>query len=325
MAQDVQPIDAWGRYITSFDIHYKMVKGKTFTYVPKGNFQFVVKGAKSEDRILVQYMLNGKNFGDQLKCSIYSEKIGKTEYDWVSANGCMPDLDKFGTTRDGKWTVKVGYRQTLDGKDYPDLAEYKFETKPHKGASGGREFHIDQDFHMGESWIHIKGNGRDAELFTWFKVSKDRNTSVNSGTVKVHCSVNGKVLSMHDTTNARVHYEYDDYAKGGNAEKSRWQYNYFFPMGDASAFFRANPGNYVCKIMRNGEIDRELYFTIGSDGLPVKPSCQKGDKPLVSAPPSTTFIKTVFKNPQDARFDKNAFDTKGLHGRKNGLIKACEF
>lgn len=108
-------------------------------------------------------------------------------------------------------------------------------------------------------------------------------------------------------------------------EKSKWQYNYFFPPLDARAFFKATPGNYVCKVTRNGELDRELHFTIGKNGMPVKPACQAGDKPLVSAPDTTTLIKTVMKNPQDAPFDAKAFDGKGLHGRKAGLSTACGF
>ncbi|MBU1220499.1 hypothetical protein KKF34_00780 [Myxococcota bacterium] len=145
------------------------------------------------------------------------------------------------------------------------------------------------------------------------------------GAVKIHCSVGGKVLAMDNTTNSRFDYEFDDYTNNKNGAKSRWQYNYFFPQGDGQAFFKKNPGKYVCKILRNGEIDRELHFTIGANGIPVKPSCQKGTQPLVSAPSTTTLIKTIFKNAQDAKFDRNAFNSNGLHGRKSGLIKTCGF
>lgn len=325
-AQDARAIDAWGRYVTAFQIHYRMVGGKTFTYVPKGDFQFMVKGAESDDRALVQFLLNGKPVGELLKCEVTTEMIGQTGYHWASAMNCMPDLEKFGVTKEGKWTAKVGYRQTSAGVDHKDLAEYTFEVKSHVGASGGKEFHIDQDFRMGESWLHLRGNGREIELFTWFKVSNDAETGANSGQVKMRCSVNGKQLEIHETTNSRFEYEFDDYKKKtGSPEKSRWQLNYFFPPLDARAFFKENPGDYVCRITRNGELDRELHFTIGQDGMPVKPACQLGDKPLVSAPETTTLIKTVMKNPQDAPFDAKAFDSKGLHGRKAGLIGACGF
>lgn len=303
MGQDARTIDSWGRYITAFSLQYKMVQGKTFTYVPKGDFQFMVKGPQSDDRALVQYLLNSKPVGELLKCSASPQSNIDSEYTWVTATGCMLDIDKFGVTEAGTWTVKVGYRQTSAGIDHNDLAEYKFEVKPHTGAAGGKEFHIDSDFRMGESWLHLKQNGANIELFTWFKVNKDQKTGVYPGQIKMRCFIDGKTMEMDDTTNSRFDYEYDDYTtKGGNAEKSHWQFNYFFPPMDAQAFFKSNPGNYICKITRNGELDRELLFTIGPDGLPVKPACQQGEKPLVSSPTSTTLIKTVMTPPPGCTF-----------------------
>ncbi len=321
----VQPIDAWGRYITSLDIQYKM-EGKKMKWVPKGNFLFQVKGAESDDVILAQYYLGKKKWGKEIKCPVQVQPMRGTDYSFVSAYNCAPNLDKDGITKPAK-SVKVvlGYRQLAEGKDHRDLATYSFAVLAHKGASGNTEFHIDKDFRMGEAWLHLLQNGRQWNLFSWFKTGNDRESRMYANGFKIRCSVGDKKLNMATMTNSRYDYEYDDYsAKSSEDRKTRWSMFYFFPMGNGQEFFKNNPGKYRCVLTRGGELDREFYFEIGADGKPVKPACQQGDNPLVRTPESTTFIKTVFKNPQDRKFDAKAFVKGAFYGRKD-VPKACGF
>lgn len=321
----VQPIEAWGRYVTSLDLKYKMV-GKKMDWVPKGNFLFQVKGAESDDVILAQYYLGKKKWGKELKCPVQVQPMKGSDYAFVSTYNCAPNLDKNGITKAAK-AVKVvlGYRQLAEGKDYRDLATYSFAVVAHKGPSGDTEFHINKDFRMGEAWLHLKQNGRSWNIFSWFKTGNDRESSLYSNGFKIRCSMGDKKLNMDTTTNSRYDYGYDDYAaKSSDDRKTQWSMYYFFPDGNGQAFFKDNPGKYRCVLTRGGELDREFYFEIGADGKPVKPACQQGDNPLVRAPASTTLIKTVFKTPQDRKFDAKAFAKGAFYGRKD-VPKACGF
>ncbi len=77
---------------------------------------------------------------------------------------------------------------------------------------------------------------------------------------------------------------------------------------------KENAGDYRCVYTRNGEAEREFFFSI-KDGAFVKPKCQQGDKPLVISPPATTFIKQVLKTPADFKFDGAAYGKSALFGK----------
>lgn len=319
---DVRALDAWGRYVTAFDLHAKE-GARAMSYVPNGTFMFLVDGAASDDVVLAQYYVGKQKLGDELKCPVRLNDVADSEQKVAIAMRCAPDLDAHGLSKPAKIRVEVGYRQLARGKDHPRLATYEFAVAKHVGPGKRTEFHIEHDFRMGESWLHFMGDGRGVHLYTWFKTSHDRSTHVNRSTVKMRCFVGDKTLDFNDLTNSRWDYEWDDY-RGGESDKTAFQFNYFFPPGDPRQFLRDNPGDYRCVLTRGGEIDRELHFTIGADGMPVKPACQQGDAPLVSAPPTTTLVKTVWKSPQDREFDRGAFAKGALYGRA-GVPEACGF
>jgi|GEM_PF-2735263 len=324
-APDVQAIDAWGRYVTSIDMHYKTVK-KKMKWVPKGNFLFWVKNAESDDVVLAQYYQGRKKWGDELKCEVKTTPIKDSEWSFVSAYNCMLDLDEHGIMKAPRATkVVVGYRQLAAGEDHRELATYTFDVAPHEGAGDQREFHVDKDFRMGEAWLHMKQDGRSWNILAWFKQSNDRKTAIYRDGFKLRCTVGDARIEMNPLTNSRYDYEYDDYAiKDREDRKTQWSLQYFFPQGDGQQFFREHPGQYRCVLTRGGEVDRELHFEIGPDGKPVKPPCQQGETPLVRAPETTTLIKTVFKSPQDKAFDAKAFTKSAFYGR-SGVPKACGF
>jgi hypothetical protein len=321
-AQVATAIDVWGRYVTAIDLQYRTGDKNTWSYVPKGDFLFLVKGPESDDMALVRYYLDDKPVGEELKCPITSEKLQGSDLSYVSTYRCMPDLEKFGVSKPGKWKAVVGYRQTMEGTDHKDLATYAFVVAGHGGAGGTKEFHVEHDFRIGEAWVHMKQDGSTFDLFTWFKSSDDQATALNRGSAKVRCKVGEEKLEFNQTTNSRREHEHDDY-KGKDKVKSRWQFNYFFPDGSGGEFFKAHPGEYKCVLTRGGGVDRIFTFTV-ADGKPVKPACQTGDKPLVRAPESTTLVKVELKEAKDAAFDAKAFEKGALYGR-SGVAKACGF
>jgi len=314
-------LDAWGRYVPAFDLKYK-TQGKNMVYVPQGHFYFMVEGAESDDIITAQYFEGTKPMGEALKCPVTVEDIAGSSAKLAVTHNCAPDLDKHGLSRAGKFKVKLGYRQTAAGKDSPSLAEYSFSTVGHAGAAGAKEFHVDYDFRLGEAWAHLTSDG-NLNLFAWFKEGRDAKTTASQG--KMRCFLGDKKFEFSETTNSRWAHEYDDYAKAkGDPAKVRWTYQYFFPaVGDTRVWMKENPGDYRCVYTRNGEAERELFFAI-KDGAIAKPKCQSGDKPLVAAPPSTTYIKQVVKKAQDLPYDAGAYGKAALFG-KSGVAAACGF
>ncbi len=320
-AEDVTPIDAWGRHVPAFDLKYKTV-GKAMVYVPQGHFYFMVKGAESDDLITAQYFNGKKAMGAPLKCNVTLEDIPGTDAKLAVTHECSPDLDKHGLSSASTFSVKLGYKQTSAGKEHKDLATYTFATKAHGGAGKTKEFHVDYDFRLGEAWVHQLSDG-GLHLFAWFKESGASSTDPAKG--KMRCSVGPKKWEFAEMTNSRWSHTYDDYAevKDGTPAKTRWTYQYFFPTGDVKAWLAANPGDYRCVYTRGGELERELSFAV-KDGAIVKPRCQVGDKPLVVAPPSTTYVKQVVKASQDAPHDTAAYGKGALFG-KPGVAAACGF
>lgn len=320
-AEDVMAIDAWGRFVPAFDLAYK-TEGKTQVYVPQGHFYVMAKGAESDDIITAQYFLDGKPFGDALKCPITLEELTGSDSKIAVTHECKPDLEKFGISKPATFSVKLGYKQVSAGKEFKDIATYTFSVAGHGGAGKTKEFHVDYDFRMGEAWIHRLGDGQ-VNLFAWFKETRDNKTTASEG--KMRCSVGDKKWEFSEMTNSRWSHEYDDYdtVVAGEPTKVRWTYQYFLPNGEAATWMKENPGDYKCVYTRGGEIEREFFFSI-KDGEFVKPKCQQGDKPLVISPPATTYIKQVLKTTADFKFDGAAYGKSALFG-KAGVAEACGF
>ena len=320
LAQDVQAIDAWGRFFPTFDLKYKTV-GKSQVYVPQGHFYVMAKGAESDDIITAQYFEGKKPLGELLKCKISLEDLAGSDSKIAVTHECSPDLEKHGINRPATFTVKLGYKQTAAGKEHKNLAEYTISTKGHAGAGGLKEFHVDYDFRMGEAWVHMLGDG-GMNLFAWFKQSGDPKTDPSKG--KMRCFVGDKKWEFAEMTNSRWSHVYDDYTGAkGNPTNIKWTYQYFFPTGVVKDWMNANPGDYRCVYTRNGEAEREFFFAI-KDGAIVKPKCQTGDKPAVVTPPATTFIKQVVKTAADVKYDATANGKGALLG-KSGISAACGF
>lgn len=322
---EVRAIDNWGRHVVTIGMNY-LSKNKTWKFVPKGTFHFLAKGAESDDVVTAQFYMGKKAVGPVVKCQPSFAKLRKSAYQVASVYGCMPELEKHGISKGGKGRVVVGYKQLSKGKEFKNLATYYFNIEQHEGAAKEKEFHIKEDFRMGESWIHVKQDGR-FQLFTWFKVSRDKSTEIHRGNFKLRCFAGDKKMEMDPLTNSRYKTDFSTYKgakkNGGQPFFSQWKYNYFFPPGTHKDFLKNNPGKYRCVLTRGGEIDREFHFTV-ADGAVVKPACQTGANPLVSAPSTTTLIKTVWKTPQDAKFDRAAF-SKGAFWGRAGVPKACGF
>lgn len=315
-----QAIDAWGRYENVVDIFYKATP-TDWRWVPKARFYFLVAAPESDDVALVRFTANGKPVGEELKCPLQSPMAAGDGLSVVAAE-CMPDVDAVGLTGPAKVVAHVGYRRTSAGEDARDLATYEYEVAAHKGTNGRRELHVERDERLGEAWVHLRQDGRGVEVFSWFKEGDADATRARTG--KLRCKVGDAAMVMAEQTHDRFSSEWLDATKVKDGERTGYSYNVFYTEDDGQAFMKAHPGEYRCAYTRSGELEREITFTVGEDGKPVKPPCQRGEAPLVRAPESTTIAKTTWKKPGDVAFDKGAFGARALLGRA-GVAKACGF
>ena len=61
-----------------------------------------------------------------------------------------------------------------------------------------------------------------------------------------------------------------------------------------------------------GEVIKEIYFTVGKDGEVIKPECQLKSANTLS---SVTFARTVDKKLSDRKYDKKVGKKYGFEGR----------
>jgi hypothetical protein len=158
-----------------------------------------------------------------------------------------------------------------------------------------------------------------AMIRTWFKAGK------NMIPTKITCFKDDKVVgeadhSSHDTrgtwtygdagqeyeTWVRAHYELYSmvFRPRYGGDKGGFESGNFF-------FLSENPGEYRCVVSGNGEVLKELYFTIGGDGLIEKPACQaKSMKTLRHL----TLLRQVNKKIAFVPYDEDAGEDRGFFG-----------
>jgi hypothetical protein len=90
-------------------------------------------------------------------------------------------------------------------------------------------------------------------------------------------------------------------AKGSKGSWSRPQH-----------WMNENPGEYRCVVTGDGEILKELYFTVGKDGNIVKPPCQLAS---MNSMKHVTLLRTVNKKLSSRKFDKKIGKKMGFEGR----------
>ena len=157
-----------------------------------------------------------------------------------------------------------------------------------------------------------------ALIRTWFKAGK------NMIRTKIACLYNGKKVGEAPDTS------HDDrsiwsFTEGGEMRAVWTRISYLLHMliirprysglkiapAGSVHYLSENPGEYRCVITGNGEILKELYFTIGKDGQIVKPECQaKSMKNLRQV----TLLRQVNKKLSFVPYDKAAGQKAGYYG-----------
>ena len=225
---------------------------------------------------------------------------------------------------DGAHSVRLSYKNLVQGKTFKDFATIRFNVLKLWGGSTTKPspmWRTNRDIHLGPTTIEeLNSNtggyrsrssfiaefqktalsamdgtrSRQLVLRTWIKREKYFQTQAT-------CLYKGKPIGW-GAANAGNAIDFDVSGRKSKKKrgdyKARWDQLEFDLKGlkivgeDGSRagwskpphWLDQNPGDYKCVITGNGKVIKEVYFTVGSDGHVVKPDCQ--DKVL------TTF-KTV--------------------------------
>jgi hypothetical protein len=318
-------LDKWSRYhtsITTVENPGKKPDGTTdyynFAWVPKVELVVQLGQPQQTDVVILQHFQGEQPWGDPVKVPVGSiiPRRGR-DYSLVTFSST---LDRMLATSDvGSFSVKVSYKQTLLGKLHEDLATFHYTVKncnrgwtPQGPVKG---FYVDHDFRMGEAWLYRLSDNR-IELWTWFKYNREGGAKVQGG--RLHCFRGDTMLTFGDAPTDRTEVKYDHYTSQREHQQTTWGLWYWsVPRIEgvmAAEYLQQNPGEYRCVLIQDGELAREFYFTVGSDGEIVR-------KPFagmnaIYAVDDSFPLRMEFKNSQDLEFDADAFRTARMYGRE---------
>jgi len=334
---DATPVslDKWGRYhvnINPYMPNPSPPKGKKVKWVPRVELVFKVVDPESDDVALLQHYRGKKKWGPELKCkagtAIPRRGAGgkKLGYSLVPFN-CLMD-EKYAISKTGKFSVKVSYKVTGEGKEYKDLGLYAYTIKQFNMIWPGKRppiknFYADHDFRMGEAWLYTNGDGQ-LQIWSWFKYDRHGGNKVQGG--RMRCFVGDKKLKFYKNPTRRTEIYFDHYPNRKTHNMTKWGLWYWWTgtvgEGNGLDFLKANPGKYRCTLTQDGEIAREFHFEADAEGKITPAPCEKpGEASGVRLLADEHLIKMTFKKGADIKFNKKAFKKGGLYGRK--WMKGC--
>ncbi len=246
----------------------------------------------------------------------------------------------------GVHTIKLTYKKPIEGKVFKDFAVFQLTSKKlKKGASNNPAvaWGTDHDMRLAVSTVEeavtSSGSGETGdttraffavyrkgisylEIRTWFKrVKRLERTSLT-------CLYKGKRVAEGHSIGGH-NFDYWSYVRKGSPKRddAKWvQVAYQVhmlksrpgPGGNKGSWSKEphwlheNPGEYKCVILGDGEVLKELYFTVGEDGAIVKPECQLKS---VNTLATITLLRAVDKKLSDRKYDKKIGKKYGFQGR----------
>lgn len=330
-------LEKWGRYHVNITPTMQTLvppKGKKATWRPKVELVFRVTSPESDDIVELQHYRGATKWGPIHKCSLETSNMIKRRDAQGKPMGysmvrfvCLMD-EKHAIAKAGKFSVKVSYKQTGEGKLHKDLAHYKYVVKTYNGqwpAKRGpiKAYYVDHDFRIGEAWLYRQSNGQ-MQIWSWFKYDRPGEEAVRKG--RVRCFVDGNKMAFMESPARRTEISYQHYKPNNKNRKVTWGLWYWYaPRVDGVAAYdwiKQHPGQYRCTLTQQGDIAREFHFGVAADGTINRAPCMTAAGPdQVRAIEDSFLIKTVFKKNADLEFDKKAFRRSPLYGKK--WVKGC--
>ena len=246
----------------------------------------------------------------------------------------------------GVHTLKLTYNKPIEGVTFKDFAVLQLNAKQLKKGSANNPtlaWDTDHDMKLGVSTVteEISGSGRGptghavvafASAFrkgipyltirTWFKREKRLESTSLTCMYKGKRVAEGHGIGGHN-------FDYWSYIKKRSPKRddakwiqATWQVQMLKsrpgPGGNKGSWSKEphwlheNPGEYKCVIVGDGDVIKEIYFTVGEEGALVKPECQLASMNTLS---TVTLVRTVDKKLSDRKYDKKISKKYGFHGR----------
>ena len=246
----------------------------------------------------------------------------------------------------GVHTLKLTYKKPIEGVTFKDFAVLQLNAKQlKKGASNNPALAWDTDHDMKltvttvEEALSSSGRGPTGHaeaafaaafrkgishlrIRTWFKREKRLESTSMTCLYKGKRVAEGRPIGGHN-------FDYWSYVKKGSPKRddAKWVQAVYEvgmlkprpgPGGQKGSWttephwLHENPGEYKCVIVGDGDVIKEIYFTVGEDGAMVKPQCQLQSMNTLT---TVTLARTVDKKLSDRKYDKKAGKKYGFHGR----------
>lgn len=306
-----QPVllDTLGQYDTLVQAYgHPGTKAKPTRWSAQLRFYVKYQDIAPDDTIMIEVFKDDKSLGKPTSCQskpAYTLTEAHLAYYQCEAPSDR-DFDKLFTTS-GTHTIKLTYKKPIEGIEFKDFASLRLqviEAKQGAANSPSLKWQTDHDMKLAVSTIEeeiphstpsdggirsaielaYQKNEAAVTIRTWFKKDKGYHPT------KIACLYNGKRI---DEAEGMKGSEYSSwtYLKQGSPEREDAQWTQYYyqlfalhprPNPDGSKgsysqpqfYLNENPGEYRCVITGDGDVMKELFFTVGPDGHLVKPACQ---------------------------------------------------
>lgn len=300
-------VDSIGAYQTEITVYGQPgTKAKPSRWGAKLRFYLKYADLESDDTVMIDIRKDGDNLGDPTPCQPKA-RIDETQLAYFECD--VPggrDYERFFST-EGIHEVALTYRNLIMGTEFRDFAVFQVDVIAQKqGAANDPDLRwaanhdmklsvstIDEELpHSNPSDGGITLASRFAKrleesrtvLRTWLKRDKGYHPT------KVTCVYEGRRIDNAEGFKDREHTAWS-YVQKGSTERiqqqwiqQRFEMNGMLARANADGskntysqpphYLNESPGDYRCVVTGGGEIIKELFFSVGTDGEIVKPACQ---------------------------------------------------
>jgi hypothetical protein len=280
------------------DVRVHTYPSNPIVWVPEVSF-FVdtdAEGYAPEDVVLVEWREGKKAVGKPFPCA------ASAAVDTVAYFSCRPPQDA-GISRAGAFSVALAYQKPLAGKTF-DLGELRFKAVEIAQGAMNRpriSFADDRDHQLGVVTLdeHRGGASSPAEqLMTALRIDKRLETGPNEIAIRfwtkfdrsgpngitMTCLLGDRRVATAENSGSGGSASYWTYDKRQQVSVDyRQQVFRFLTLrtgkrtddADGGFYLGDHPGDYRCVAMADGEVLREIHFTVGADGEIAGTACDR--------------------------------------------------
>ena len=336
-------LDTIGGFGTEFKAYgLPGTKAKPTRWLAQLQFYVKYKDIAKDDAVMIEVFKDGKSLGKPTSCQFkYHDKDFDLAYYQCDAPKMNSDYEGLYQTG-GPHTIKLTYKNLVEGKEFKDFAILKINVKKAMQGSANNpslKWQTDHDMKLAVSTIQEGGSKRGIIKYakeaafragtqttsmvinTWFKTGKKARNKT-----KMTCLYHDRRIAQADSFKIGE-FSYWSYLKKGSMEReeAHWVHHSYYlrtmyPRRHSKAthgrkkghFLNENPGEYRCVITGDGEVLKELFFRVGLDGNIVKPACQLESMNTLS---TVTLPAAEDKILSTTAYDKDIGKKYGFEGR----------